>query len=395
MQVDDVDLFKFLIVGLVVHAREGFRYPYPDPLMFALNHLASRALKWQKSHSQTMMLPPDMFGKLQVFTEPLAAWWPGDLALLPPAIDPYLPLLHAPFIDEQALDEQVLPFLEEVELPRYGSSLQRLQAAMVQEPITDLLAWARQSADQRGAEYVTVRRFLIEHPWVTQDELDLLSSSLLYFDRRLLGRMYEPLQQIDHIVRHDNSYWLCPHCKGILSWQDGQPQCAKRVCGQRYRGYVGMQVLRPQTGLFRLTWGIHTRVCVPGLTELDLYRWLQAYEPQLNVSLWPGVDRYDLRVQFASGDCWAVDVKDYESPESLGWHIHRHLLQPYPSHQQLHWDHVFYVVPAYRSAFVADYLPRLRATLDTAFGVNIPANMAAMHHEQFQREVEIALARQP
>jgi hypothetical protein len=71
--------------------------------------------------------------------------------------------------------------------------------------------------------------------------------------------------------------------------------------------------------------------------------------------LWPGYDRYDVRITFPDDTIWAVDVKDW---------AHAHLLAPtltdLPTGQGYEWDRALYAVPGERVASASDYLTMLR-----------------------------------
>ncbi|NEP83977.1 MAG: hypothetical protein F6K39_41165 [Okeania sp. SIO3B3] len=78
----------------------------------------------------------------------------------------------------------------------------------------------------------------------------------------------------------------------------------------------------------------------------------EAYPDQLvEVELWPGIDRYDLRLQFKD-EVWSVDVKDYKDAYRLGQKIKNDKLYNIGS---LSWDQGFYVFPTYRQQQHANY----------------------------------------
>ncbi|MDX9956513.1 MAG: hypothetical protein RBT75_20620, partial [Anaerolineae bacterium] len=74
------------------------------------------------------------------------------------------------------------------------------------------------------------------------------------------------------------------------------------------------------------------------------------------VDLWPGVDQYDLRIVFNTGEVWAIDIKDIANPGHL-----RSQLQQEPQFVNvgdLSWDKAWFVVPQYRCEWSRDYVRR-------------------------------------
>lgn len=162
-------------------------------------------------------------------------------------------------------------------------------------------------------------------------------------------------------MRYNGRYWLCPHCHGFLTWIHGRACCAKHICERLYPEYQGMQPVIPRYDMRRLSWILHIRVCLPGQTEIALYERLHQLEGEgLRITLWPGVDAYDHRIDFPWGRRWAIDVKDYESPETLA---HALLKEPFPRHEDvpdLRWDRAFYVIPRYRVQLNPHYVRKIR-----------------------------------
>jgi hypothetical protein len=76
---------------------------------------------------------------------------------------------------------------------------------------------------------------------------------------------------------------------------------------------------------------------------------------KLEVALWPGYDSYDLRITFADGTVWAVDVKDWAAP-----HLLAKRLEPLPRDGSLDYDRAFYAIPDARMRETPDYLTRLQ-----------------------------------
>jgi len=370
-------LFALLASGLVEWAEKDYGYPYPSTFQLALNRLAVLMA------NRAQPIPSSLSTMIELFEQPLRAWWPAQIVSLPLEIDPNLPLLY-----DGLPDEQLIEFIAEHKFPK-SASPQTLQAIIDQQLIEELVRSGREDPHLRGPEYVIARRFLIEHPWTDYTGIQRGTQSILFLDRSLIHKMYEPVEEFDHLARYDNQYWVCPSCNGILSWIDGLPRCAKpSICAKLFPDYVGRQPIEPAKDLFRLRWSIHARACLPGKTEIELYDWLRAkaerHSAVTEVEIWPGVDLYDLRVKFKrANQVWAVDVKDYHSPLALGRKLKGKSLYDYGD---LRWDRGFYVVPDFRVKLYASYLDVAREAMSP-----LPANIEVLSASQFRRRVDQAI----
>lgn len=357
---NEVELFPHLALTLAQWARVGF-----VPLLSQAPHfsawrgtLSMLSMRMNMRHLKDAHRPqcPSIDQIPQLFTQPLRDWYPDPLDTLPDDIDPDLPLLQEPLVDESSLDEQVVLYLNARDmtgnLSPYG-----LRAIIDQRWMRDLVHWGRKDPASRESEYRLIRRFLIEHPWTTEAELSTRLSSLRIYNPALVGDKYEQACVFDPSVRYKGQYWLCPHCQGLLYWVHGRPRCAKHICERLYPGYQGMRSVAPRLDIRRLSWILHVRVCLPGQTELALYERLRELEAAgLRITLWAGVDAYDHRVDFPWGQRWADDVKDYESPVTLARTL---LKEPFPRYEDvpdLKWDRAFYVIPHYRLQLNPHYL---------------------------------------
>ncbi len=349
------DLFPYLAVGLADSIERKFRYPYPAPLQHALNRLA--VLMYLSGQAY-----PSNFGTvLDLFRQPLETWWPDrSFQTLPQAITQCLPLLY-----EDDLHGQVFDYLVETRLETLvGKSAQTILDTLDQQPVEEMVRLVRQDPDLYGAGYVTARRFVIEHPWVAERQLTECARQLPSPMRELLGQMYEPAKLFDSHANHDGRYWTCPYCGYLLNWREGRPHCSKHdLCGRMTNGYIGSEPVNPGHGVYRLKHSIHARTSLPGKPELALLDELEEISKAnpseiLPPQLWPGGDRYDLRVSFKTGEHWAIDVKDYASPYQLASRIQEEFpnQKRYQRSEDLSWDRFFYVVPGYRLHWMPGYL---------------------------------------
>ena len=121
---------------------------------------------------------------------------------------------------------------------------------------------------------------------------------------------------------------------------------------------------------------------------MQLYRWLideiiPKQRSLQEVELWPGIDKYDLRLTFRRS-IWAVDVKDYKDPFSLGNHIQQDIRPP--EQEDPLWNKWFYVYPTYRELQRPNYGDCVRRIAD-----GLPANIFIMSVEEFKKLIHTSL----
>lgn len=372
------ETFIYLSIGLASWIQQQKPYPYPEVFQRGLNGLSLLALQTRKTF-------PTSFTELyRLFHKPIAEWWFGKVSNLPNDINPEFPLLY-----EGLLDDQVSDWLESYNLGSnqvFQRSLQEIEAMKDQMKIKDLVAAARRDPREQE-EYVHLRRFLVEHPWTT---IENVLRETQRINVQNLMQMYDAYDAFENVAIHDGVFWQCPFCGGILSWVNNVPRCAKpSVCGEMYPDYRGRTEIQPSQGILRLRWGLHTRVCIPGKTEIRLFDWLNAQQQRTHaiaeVALWPGGDAYDIRISFRDDETWAIDLKDYANPIALAHQIKSRV--PSFFDPALEFDHIFYVVPDYRIRISPNYLKQLKQNL-----VPFIPNLDAVTEEALRKRVLRKLA---
>lgn len=94
------------------------------------------------------------------------------------------------------------------------------------------------------------------------------------------------------------------------------------------------------------------RILIPGIPEMRLYDVLINHPAVEAVRLYPGVDRYDLRVILRDGTIHGIDVKDHRRSDALQKALSRDAHPNIDHHEQaeLGYDHFFYLLPDARVA---------------------------------------------
>ncbi len=386
--MDADEVFLYLVAGAVEGAQKGFRSPSPL-FQQALNKLTALQLIAGKT------LPLTFNDVLDELEKPIGIWWPGPLPsfVKQEEIRPTWSILYERTPDDHWVEE----FLERrgVRL-RIGQPLQEFQADIDQSAIKDVQDICRKDPQALASVYSAIRRFLIEYPVTTLFELQQALGNFPQIPMKLINSFYEAPERFERYARYEGRYWLCSYCHGILNWgENGRtPRCARHsVCGKLFPDYRDRKPLVERHGLIRLKWGLHRRVCIPGIPEIELYEYaeqLHRAHPALLVSviLWPGVDRYDLQLRFADGAVWAVDVKDYADPIGLYRKLHEHedsadIFDLGP----LKWTQGFYVVPQYRLDWDRTYIDQFKRAAPQG-QKPLPPRIQIVGQKRFQERVQ-------
>lgn len=222
------------------------------------------------------------------------------------------------------------------------TELEQLQVKMVRDA-------CRGRGNEGQRDYVRFRRYLIENPVTTQDDID--DFVLKFFDLnnlpRTLNELYRPAPE--SAWNRDGRLPICRYCGWTLNEVGTDLRCVFSVCNERYQrdGEVSQAEIAqwPQTPSrpwMRLIYGVQRYTALPGRPELGLHTQLKnlGLAPQL----WPEFDICDLSVKLPGGYLWAVDVKDWAKPEKLA----NSAGQDNRSHETLGADKLWIVVPDYR-----------------------------------------------
>jgi hypothetical protein len=273
-------------------------------------------------------------------TQALVGWCQKPPTSWPVRFSMQSRLLDTPLLDP---DDQPTVFCRELADSIRGDAEHEICQHLMRD-IRNTAEFRRQQA-----AYVAFRSYLITHPVVSQYELITasMSSSLSIFG----GDIRNFYERVPDTVFEDHRVPLCPHCGWTLTRREGRLRCDGDFCVVATRNFADAQFLHHDADepLMRVRKAIRKYVVAPGRYEYDAYQRLQSFG--VHVELWPGYDAYDLRIVFADGVAWAVDVKDWMYP-----HLLASRLGPLPQEGELRWDRAFYAVPDIRVQHDKDYL---------------------------------------
>ncbi|MDZ8027463.1 MAG: hypothetical protein RMX97_22600 [Nostoc sp. DedQUE11] len=362
--------FDNLILGLAEFVRRDGRYPYPELLRHALNKLALELT--------AVTYPRTLTGLLGLLEKPVKTWYPGRL--LPKEFDSDFGLLYEWGLSEEASRYLYEELLEKTKLSEFATTLtkqiaiENVQFQKILERLQELYN-NNSDPDRVQQEYVLLRRFLIENGYTTPAQLRKAFLKSRHIDIEEVGDFYDECEE-------NEACWNCDRC-GPLFKKYGKLRGIKpSACNDHRQNLPFIRQITWKQGLRRLKFGIHLRICLPGIPEMRLFKALEElqskYSDQLcAIHLYPGIDRYDLQLRFCDQSTWAVDIKDYRSPYNLA-----PKLTPLFGEGDLRYDESFYVIPIQRLQQREDYIEILREQ-----AIKLPSSTNLLSDAVFEERV--------
>lgn len=369
------ELFDYLVIGSQEYLNRDKKYPYPDLLRQGMNALS---LEMRSSIS----FPRTIHGFFLLLEKPVKDWCPNSF--IPEEFERDFGLMDEGSLSEEANDYLNEILLTEGGIPEYASSIVK-QLAIDNQKFTRILAKLRDiyndiDSEQAQEEYLLLRPFLIENQYTTTSEIRSVFRRTKYISSLEVGELYEECQ--------DNQiYWCCDRC-GVLTEKYGRLKGIKpSLCGNHDRNHSFVRKIKWETGLLRIKDGIHQRVCFPGIPELNLYSVLETLKEKYpkclqQVTLYPGLDRYDLQLHFSDRTVWAIDFKDVRDPYKLAQN-----LKPLYKEGSLHYDESFYVISDRCIQVSIDYLGIARQAAK-----NLPGDTHLISDNTFRLKVNNKIA---
>ncbi|MBD2183385.1 hypothetical protein H6S82_01165 [Planktothrix sp. FACHB-1355] len=311
--------------------QQGRLYPYPQNLQLGYDKVVLAFLLADKSQSAPASVPEFY----QDWCEKPFEEWGVE-------------------VDEEIDGSDTLLFLGEpteltIELAEAfgGSTLSQEQSR-----IATILLQRCQAHPQGAQIYTKFRRFIVEHPVLSNQELVEAKG---YFGLGIgLSDLLEECYEIaPSCYQLEGNFYACPYCHALAAVDREQaianPNCNRCQPGRRLKKKVKLS-----NDCLKLKRGIERFWFYPGRAEIRLYEKLT--ELGLQVELYPERDRYDLRVTFPDGKVWALDLKDYSNPYLL---LKRLGDEPIPKDPP--WDEAYIVIPNERKKERPAYLKELKS----------------------------------
>ena len=231
------------------------------------------------------------------------------------------------------------------------------QGSIEQGKILEIINLLRIHGQQE--DYVNIRRFIIENPITTEEQIDEFIRRNTEFNaelRKIYSMIKVFYEDIPYHVKHGDEIKICKHCGWTIQEKNGITTCISNHCKAEdaHRDCV-IKKVTPSTK--RLKQGAMRYLCFPGQPELALMKKLQK-KKGIQVELWPYFDKYDIEVTFAN-EKWALDIKDYANPY--------HLIEKVTYFEPSVCSRSFMVIPKRRTKFHKGYKKILRAEKPIGF----------------------------
>lgn len=307
-----------------VSAGKRIAYPYPDVLQKGLNRLTAACLKRGQR-------PPQGVVELLVWCQhPISEW---GLDLPTESLGEDDTLLH---------NQMPTSFCDS-----WACSTPDIEADLTETRFMQSVFEICKSLAGESA-YTVFRKLLIDKRVLTALEFqETLADPMLFHLASQIRAAYQP---VPSGADFNGEYLCCRRCGNLLQASaKGEPLCENERCQAAGIG-IGRRIPEREQAYWLIR-GLRRYIADPGIAEVRLAQALE--QLGLTVDLWPAFDRYDLRVTFASGESWAVDVKDWANPFLLARQVHQFLPEP-------EWSRAYFVFPDERIDRRSDYVRAFR-----------------------------------
>jgi hypothetical protein len=199
--------------------------------------------------------------------------------------------------------------------------------------------------------YTAHRRFLADPAHNVVSPVD----DGLMFDttwQQLRDAYYDRAHRLHHrVVTTDENgrevYLISPAC-GLL-YKNSAGEFAPVTYSPLFEGIAHARYKPVTNEDFILKYTHHRRILIPGVPELWLFEDLQEHPSVQSLRLYPGIDRYDIRVEWTNGDVHALDIKTYRRATSFIRLLNRRK-SPAPrieteEESLLGFDHFWFLIP--------------------------------------------------
>ncbi len=190
-------------------------------------------------------------------------------------------------------------------------------------------------ANAEEKEYTEIRRFIIENPIITREQLDrqlyinFSPGARKYSD--IIDSLYEdiPSDYLSH-----GGFYVCPYCgwtlkeyeipkSGFVSNEKYRYKCTTGKCNIHSAGW-NFEYRKSEIRYMRVKHSIQKSVVQPGIVELKLCEKLLKIMDDIylgdgksKLELYPNCDFADIKISFQNGEVWMVDVKDWVNSGAL------------------------------------------------------------------------------
>ncbi len=306
--------FNLLVTGLVdlenaYELKGGITHPYPQNLQRALNQLALLSLRTNQPIIQSL-------GQVLKFckTTPLINW-PVDFSQIEAfPIDELEEIYLLENIPEVRTTEYCQEFAQDVIESNKPGLLQREVYTQIKN-----LTLRYKTIEEKDTIYREVREFLARHAITTLHER-------VSFKLKCKAKPETVEEEIFNVVyTHsvpankfiNDKIARCKLCGSLVTMHNDTMTCAVRKCdfniSKKKKDLVNF--INPDDTVKLAAPDIRYYLVSPSVPELKLRD--QAEKLKCKVTMWPGLDSYDLLIVCPDGYKFCVDVKDWKSASGL------------------------------------------------------------------------------
>jgi hypothetical protein len=389
MNDSDSSLFDLhlLLLGAScwIEQRQAGDFNLPDMTRWALNRL--HAMQVERKENPTVSQEET----LHYLTRPLQELF--ESIVLPESLTAYSILDNFPVETEFDLADGVQEYLQEKNLAGISSIQAFVEtdennaAQSIQRSLSKRYQAAGLSDTERLAieeEYVKWRSFFtIERLVVNPAQNGLLFDS---FWHKIRDEFYEPAQLLHPRIIIQNAkkepvYLISPN-SGLL-YRNVSGAFQPITVSPEFEGVEQAIQQAVKEGDFVLKQTHQRRILIPGIPEHRLFEALKGFPQVRELRLYPGVDRYDLRLRLQNGEVHALDVKDHRRPYALEQQLGKRALPQIAEHEQslLGYDVFVYLIPQSRVNNYPNGLVNLKRIAQRA------TNLLVMSIEEYLEEL--------
>lgn len=317
-----------IAVGLYEKEQSTDKYPYSNYLLFGMNMFAALAFKYGQIEVLSDLHEAAFLKRFAA--KPVKDWFVGWNDELVKEISKYSLFQTRALINT---DEKFNYYITDECADLYNSKESDLFNSLEQNHIY------RMMKELDSEQYTTVRRFIVEHPICTEQEIR--GFKINHSENEICEIIAEAYEDIP------KGSYCCPVCGWTMTFHGIQAFCCNNSCAEKHplkEQLKALNILEYK----RLKHGVMRYMCLPGKLELEIK--VQAEKSGCKTELWPEKDRYDIKITFKSGKVWAVDAKTHNNPYMLANSIKEDNM---PSTVSA--DKIFYVIPEERKHEHADY----------------------------------------
>lgn len=192
------------------------------------------------------------------------------------------------------------------------------------------------SLDQN--KYTYLRKFIIENPIIGVRERSKLSEHIKRMG--LIEKKVDEFIDLAYEKIPNDAFFYCSNCGWTVSMKgDGSKKCIDNRCREKTNNFEELEELGDTRMKLRLKPGIMRYFSLPGILELNIEKF--CIQNNLEYTLWPNNDSYDIKVQGRKGNIIVIDAKDYSNAFTLA----HSLLKSNNIFNKVEYTKAFIVVP--------------------------------------------------